>query len=238
MSDTITLLPDHVTGFPPLEHALKQPDGLLAIGGNLEVDTLIMAYQRGIFPWFNEGDPILWWSPSPRMVLKPGELYLSRSLRKLLRKRSYQVTFDYDFSAVIAACADTRRASEGTWITREMIDAYTALHDAGHAHSIEVWREGMLAGGLYGVAQGRIFFAESMFSIESNTSKIAMTALSEQLSAWNFELIDCQVYSDHLDSLGARLLSRTRFLDYLENYCSQAPSCANWKQEWQWNDLR
>ncbi|WP_257283275.1 leucyl/phenylalanyl-tRNA--protein transferase [Endozoicomonas sp. SESOKO1] len=238
MSDTITLLPDHVIGFPPLEHALKQPDGLLAIGGNLEVDTLVMAYRQGIFPWFNEGDPILWWSPSPRMVLKPGELYLSRSLRKLLRKSIYQITCDHDFPAVIAACARIRRDSEGTWITDKMIDAYTALHDAGHAHSIEVWKEGRLVGGLYGVAQGRIFFAESMFSRESNTSKIAMTALSEQLLAWQFELIDCQVYSDHLDSLGARLMPRSIFADYLGRYCSQAPSCANWKQEWQWNGLQ
>ncbi|USE33764.1 leucyl/phenylalanyl-tRNA--protein transferase [Endozoicomonas sp. SCSIO W0465] len=237
MSDTIILLPDRVTGFPSLDHALKQPDGLLAIGGNLEVDTLVMAYQKGIFPWFNEGDPILWWSPSPRMVLKPGELKLSRSLRKLLRKNFYQVTFDYDFSAVIAACASTHRDSEGTWITHAMIDAYTALNDAGHAHSIEVWQEDSLVGGLYGVALGRIFFAESMFSKKSNTSKIAMAALSEQLSVWQFQLIDCQVYSDHLDSLGAKLISRTRFLDYLERYCSQTPSCANWKQVWQWNDL-
>lgn len=238
MSDTITLLPDHVIGFPPLEHALKQPDGLLAIGGNLEVDTLVMAYRQGIFPWFNEGDPILWWSPSPRMVLKPGELYLSRSLRKLLRKSLYQITFDHDFPAVITACARIRRDSEGTWITDKMIDAYTALHDAGHAHSIEVWKEGRLVGGLYGVAQGRIFFAESMFSRESNTSKIAMTALSEQLLAWQFELIDCQVYSDHLNSLGAGLISRSIFADYLGRYCSQPPSCANWKQEWQWNGLQ
>ncbi|WP_257266024.1 leucyl/phenylalanyl-tRNA--protein transferase [Endozoicomonas sp. ONNA2] len=238
MPDTISLLPDHVTSFPPIEHAFKQPDGLLAIGGNLEVDTLVMAYRHGIFPWFNEGDPILWWSPSPRMVLKPGELYLSRSLRKLLRKSLYQVTFDHDFPAVIAACASIRRDSKGTWITNEMIDAYTALHDAGHAHSIEVWQEGRLVGGLYGVAQGRIFFAESMFSRESNTSKIAMTALSQQLLAWQFGLIDCQVYSDHLNSLGARLISRPRFLDYLDRYCLQTSSCADWKQEWQWNDLR
>ncbi len=238
MPDTITLLPDHVTGFPPIEHALEQPDGLLAIGGNLKVDTLLMAYQRGIFPWFNEGDPILWWSPSPRMVLVPGHLHLSRSLQKLLRKNLYQVTFDHDFPAVINACASSRRSSEGTWITDEMITAYTALHNAGYAHSIEVWREGKLVGGLYGVAQGRVFFAESMFSSESNTSKIAMTALSEQLLAWQFKLIDCQVYSDHLNSLGARQISRAMFHDYLKRYCSLTSSCANWKQEWQWNDLR
>ena len=238
MPVTIKYLTDHVTGFPPIEHALEQPNGLLAIGGNLEVDTLIKAYQRGIFPWFNEGDPILWWSPSPRMVLLPGKLHISRSLRKLLRKELYQVTFDYDFPSVIAACACGRRDSEGTWITNEMITAYIALHNAGHAHSIEVWRENKLVGGLYGVAQGRVFFAESIFSRESNTSKIAMTALSEQLAAWQFKLIDCQVYSDHLNSLGANPITRTKFQDYLSQYCSRASFSAQWKQEWQWNDLQ
>ncbi|MFK0571105.1 leucyl/phenylalanyl-tRNA--protein transferase [Endozoicomonas sp.] len=238
MRDTITFLPEKVTGFPPVEYALEQPDGLLAVGGNLQVDTLVMAYQQGIFPWFNDDDPILWWSPSPRMVFTPGELHISRSLKKLLRKSIYQVTIDHDFPAVINRCAGTRQNSEGTWITSDMKEAYVALHNAGHAHSVEVWRSGNLVGGLYGLAIGKIFYAESMFSIENNTSKIAMAALSDQLCKWEFELVDCQVHSAHLESLGARLITRELFSDYLERYCSEASSCANWKQEWQWNDHR
>lgn len=216
--------------------ALIQPNGLLAIGGNLEVETLLMAYQKGIFPWFNKNDPILWWSPSPRMVFIPGKLHLSRSLQKLLRKSIYRVTFDHDFSAVISTCSSTRKDSEGTWITDEMIGAYTALHNAGHAHSVEVWRGRQLVGGLYGLALGKIFFAESMFSMESNTSKVAMVALSEQLMAWQFVLVDCQVYSAHLESLGAHLIARKTFSKYLKKYCPQASSCTSWKQEWQWNN--
>ncbi len=236
MRDTITFLPENVTEFPPLDYALEKPEGLLAVGGNLQVNTLVMAYQRGIFPWFNDGDPILWWSPSPRMVFTPGELHISRSLRKLLRKNIYQVTFDCDFPAVMHGCAAIRRDSEGTWITTDMINAYLALHNAGYAHSVEIWRTGKLVGGLYGVALGKIFYAESMFSIENNTSKIAMAALSDLLSRWQFELVDCQIHSAHLESMGAWLMPRNQFSDYLKRYCSEVSSCANWKQEWQWND--
>lgn len=238
MRDIITFLPENVTEFPPLNSALEQPSGLLAIGGNLKIDTLLMAYKQGIFPWFNDGDPILWWSPSPRMVFIPGELHISRTLRRLLKKSIYQVTIDHAFSTVINSCAGLRRDSEGTWITSDMIDAYIALHNAGYAHSVEIWRTGKLVGGLYGVALGKVFYAESMFSMESSTSKIAMTALSDQLFRWQFELVDCQVYSAHLESMGARLMPRDQFIDYLKRYCSVVSSCANWKQKWQWNDHR
>ncbi len=234
MTKTISYLPDFVASFPSPEEALEQPEGLLAMGGNLKVETLLMAYAKGIFPWFNEGDPILWWSPVQRMVFVPGELHLSRSLRKLLRKGVYQVTIDYDFSAVITACADTRRDSDGTWITAEMIHAYTEMHRHGYGHSIEIWRCGELVGGLYGVALGKIFFAESMFSKENNTSKIAMTALSCQLSSWGFKLVDCQMHSAHLESMGAKLIPRARLMRYLQQY-GDAPD-VNWKQVWQWDD--
>lgn len=236
MSETISFLPGHVTGFPCVNNALKEPDGLLAVGGNLGVDTLLLAYRGGIFPWFNEGDPLLWWSPSQRMVFTPGKLHLSRSLLKLLRKNRYQVTFDHNFSALIKTCASCYQNNQGTWITADMIAAYTALHLAGHAHCVEVWRNGELVGGLYGVALGRAFFAESMFSKESNTSKIALAALSEQLAGWGFQLVDCQNYSAHLESLGAGLISRECYMEYLNIFCSKESACANWRQEWQWHD--
>ncbi|MGB1271914.1 MAG: leucyl/phenylalanyl-tRNA--protein transferase, partial [Endozoicomonas sp.] len=188
------------------------------------------------FPWFNEGDPILWWSPSPRMVFRPGELHLSRSLKKLLRQQHYRVTLDHDFSGVIRSCAELRQAAEGTWITGDMLDAYQSMHAAGHAHSVEVWSPEGLVGGLYGIAIGQVFFGESMFSRESNTSKIAMATLSRQLADWDFKLCDCQVYSAHLESLGAWLMPREEFMERLDRYCSNPLSSANWKKEWQWND--
>lgn len=239
MTKTIAYLPDYVEAFPAPEDALEQPEGLLAMGGNLKVETLLIAYANGIFPWFNEGDPILWWSPAERMVFVPGELHLSRSLRKLLRKDIYQVTIDHDFPAVIKACADTRRDSDGTWITSEMIQAYSAMHHCGYGHSIEVWRCGELVGGLYGVALGKVFFAESMFSKESNTSKIAMASLSCQLSGWGFKLVDCQLHSAHLESMGASLISRAKLMNYLRRYCAVSDgvdSSVSWKQVWQWSD--
>lgn len=225
-----------MTGFPCVSSALKDPDGLLAVGGNLNVDTLLLAYRGGIFPWFNDGDPLLWWSPSQRMVFIPGKLHLSRSLLKLLRKNRYQVTFDHDFAALIRTCAGRYQDNQGTWITADMIAAYTALHQAGYAHCVEVWRDGKLAGGLYGVALGQVFFAESMFSKESNTSKIALAALSEQLAHWQFQLVDCQNYSTHLESLGAGLISREHYMKCLSMYCSRASACANWQLGWQWHD--
>ena len=236
MQRTITLLDDEQIIFPPVDTALKEPNGLLAVGGNLSVSTLIDAYRHGIFPWFNDDDPILWWSPAPRMVFKPSELHISRSLRRLLRKSHYRVTFDHAFSSVIHQCASPRSEEEGTWITRDMEEAYIRFHDAGHAHSVEVWEEEDLVGGLYGVAIGSIFFGESMFSLRSNTSKIAVTALATRLQQWGFQLIDCQQHTRHLESLGAKVISRKDFVEQLNRYCSIQPSGANWEQSWQWND--
>ena len=236
MKQLITLLDDDNVIFPPIHQALTQPDGLLAMGGNLKVDTLLSAYRQGIFPWFNDADPILWWSPAPRMVFTPGLLHCSRSLKKLIRKNACRITFDYDFTGVIHACAEPRTNSEGTWITEDMLEAYIALHQAGHAHSVEVWDQEQLVGGVYGLAIGRVFFGESMFSRQSNTSKLALTALSEQLKQWQFALVDCQVHNPHLESLGARQMSRKDFLKTLDRYCPLTPSGAHWKQDWQWND--
>lgn len=193
-----------------------EPNGLLAAGGDLSAERLLEAYRSGIFPWFEAGQPILWWSPDPRMVLFPDSLYISRSLQKALGKPEHRVTMDSAFSDVIACCAQPRGDSHGTWITAEMQRAYTELFDLGFAHSVEVWRDTELVGGLYGVALGRVFFGESMFSFESNTSKIALVNLVKQLQQWNYGLIDCQVSSEHLESLGAAEISREQFSDQLE----------------------
>jgi len=202
--------------FPSPE--LAEPEGLLAIGGDLSVERLLLAYSQGIFPWFGEGDPILWWSPDPRMVLFPGEFHVSERLRRLHRQRKYRVALDTAFPKVIAACANQPRAGQdGTWITQEMEEAYAALHWTGLAHSVEVWDGARLAGGLYGVSLGAAFFGESMFSIEPNTSKLAMWTLVEQLRRWGFQLLDCQVHTPHLATLGARDVPRRRFLKLLKD---------------------
>jgi len=198
--------------FPEVTQALRDPDGLLAIGGDLSLTRLINAYRQGIFPWYGAGDPILWWSPDPRVVLFPRELHVSRSLRKVLRKRRFAVTMDRDFPAVIRACAMPRDAEAGTWLLPEMIAAYRALHVHGLAHSVEVWQEDVLVGGLYGVAIGRAFFGESMFARVDNASKIALVHLCRQLDAWDFGLIDCQVLTAHLLSMGARPIPRRDFV--------------------------
>tara|TARA_B110000037_G_scaffold142525_1_gene161322 strand:+ start:4790 stop:5485 length:696 start_codon:yes stop_codon:yes gene_type:complete len=197
--------------FPDISLALADPNGLLAAGGGLSPNRLLEAYSRGIFPWFEEGQPVLWWSPDPRMVLFPEDLRVSKSLRKTLNKSLYTVTLDEAFAEVIDCCAQPRGDSPGTWITDEMQTAYTQLFEAGHAHSVEVWREGDLVGGLYGVALGQLFFGESMFSFESNASKIGLVKLVKQLQEWNYKLIDCQVSSEHLESLGAIEISREQF---------------------------
>ena len=197
--------------FPDISLALADPNGLLAAGGGLSPNRLLEAYSRGIFPWFEEGQPVLWWSPDPRMVLFPEDLRISKSLQKILNKPHYTVTLDEAFAEVITCCAQPRRESPGTWITDEMQTAYTQLFEAGHAHSVEVWREGDLVGGLYGVALGQLFFGESMFSFESNASKIGLVKLVKQLQEWNYKLIDCQVSSEHLESLGAIEISREQF---------------------------
>ena len=213
--------------FPPLSKAMREPNGLLAAGGDLSADRLIQAYRHGCFPWFSEGQPILWWSPDPRTVLFPEELHVSRSLGKLLRQQRYQVSFDRDFAAVIQACAAPRDYADGTWITDDMQNAYIELHASGHAHSVEVCDKGELVGGLYGLAMGQLFFGESMFSRADNASKFGFVTLVRQLQAWGFVLIDCQMPTDHLESLGARSIPREQFAEYLQKHLDQ-PTPAKW----------
>lgn len=212
--------------FPDVEKALSHPNGLLAIGGDLTVTRLLQAYQHGIFPWFNPDEPILWWSPDPRTVIKPSELHVSRRLQRELRRGDYRVSLDTDFSAVMHACATAR--PEGTWLGTAMQAAYSELHRRGYAHSIEVWRDKELIGGLYGVALGRIFFGESMFSRASNGSKLAMVWLCRQLAAWGFVLLDCQVDSPHLSRLGAVPMPRRDFSQILASQTTTAPQ-GSWR---------
>lgn len=207
--------------FPRLELALRDPDGLLAIGGDLSSKRLLDAYRKGIFPWFNLGQPIMWWSPDPRCVLEPEELKISRSLQKTLRNSAYQTTLNHAFEEVIVACAEPRPGSDETWITDDIILAYCNLHHQGYAHSIEVWHEDKLVGGLYGIAIDRVFFGESMFSRMSDTSKIALVKLRDFLQPYEFRLIDCQVYSPHLGTLGAKPVARPLFQSILQNYCEE-----------------
>lgn len=217
--------------FPAVERALEEPNGLLAIGGCLEPDWLLEAYRRGIFPWYSPGQPILWWSPDPRMVLEPTALKLSRSLRKSLRKDLFTVTLDEAFAAVMRGCAEPRADAQGTWITSDMERAYLRLHELGHAHSVEAWQDGELVGGLYGVALGRVFFGESMFTRRTDASKVAFVHLVRQLQAWGFVLIDCQVYTGHLASLGAAPIPRTRFSALLEEHAYAADRAGPWRME-------
>ncbi len=200
------------TPFPPTAQALTQPNGLLAAGGDLSPDRLLDAYRQGIFPWFGNDDPILWWSPDPRMILVPEEFKISHSLRKTLRRGSYQVRTDTAFEQVMRACAAPREGQDGTWIQEEMIQAYCALHRLGYAHSVETWMEGELVGGLYGISIGKMFYGESMFSRRSDASKIALAHLCKQLQRWDFGMIDCQMNTSHLASLGAREIPRDIFI--------------------------
>jgi leucyl/phenylalanyl-tRNA--protein transferase len=206
------------TPFPPVEQAETQPDGLLAVGGDLSMERLINAYRKGIFPWFSEGQPILWWSPDPRLVLFPDRLHVSRSLRKKLRRGVFTASLDQAFEQVIRACAAPRRDAAGTWILDPMIEAYTRLHRHHLAHSVEIWQDGELVGGLYGVALGRVFFGESMFSHRSDASKAALVHLVDHLSNWGYRLIDCQVRTEHLQSLGAEGIPRVEFCRLLETW--------------------
>ena len=215
-------------GFPPLELALDEPDGLLAFGGDLSVQRLVKAYRLGIFPWYSDGQPIMWWSPDPRTVLWPVDLKISRSLNKTIRNAPYEISFDKAFADVIHACAAPRNDHEGTWITDEMQQAYCALHDAGYAHSVEAWMDGKLVGGLYGIAIGQVFFGESMFTHARDASKVAFVHLVRQCQSWGFKLIDCQVDSAHLQSLGASNISRQQFARYLDEYCENPVKGANW----------
>jgi leucyl/phenylalanyl-tRNA--protein transferase len=202
--------------FPPVEDALDSPNGLLCAGGDLSVERLVSAYSQGIFPWFSEGEPILWWSPDPRMVLFPDELKMSRSLRKRVEHGTYELTVDTAFRRVMEECARPRSGQSGPWIVPDMIDAYSRLHAAGLAHSVEVWREERLVGGLYGVALGRVFYGESMFSRSPDASKVALVELVRRLRGKRFRLIDCQQATSHLASLGAREIPRTRFARLLQ----------------------
>jgi leucyl/phenylalanyl-tRNA--protein transferase len=198
--------------FPPVESALREPNGLLCAGADLSVERLLAAYRGGIFPWYSGREPILWWSPDPRMVLFCDELKVSRSLAKNARNKGYEARIDFAFSRVIKACAGPRKGESGTWLGKDMLAAYIALHRAGHAHSFETWRDGELVGGLYGVAIGRMFFGESMFSRATDASKVALVALAQELRARGFPLVDCQQRTPLLASLGAREIPRRQFL--------------------------
>jgi len=208
--------------FPDVDNAWKEPDGILAAGGDLSPQRLIHAYCNGIFPWYNEHEPILWWSPDPRCVLVPNELKISKSLAKTIKRKTYEVTFNQCFDDVIKACAAPRHElnenEPGTWISDEMMTAYNTLHVNGFAHSVECWYEGKLVGGLYGLAIGKVFFGESMFSKRTDASKVAFACLCNQLIKKDFELIDGQVYSPHLESLGFKLMPRSEFISLLRRY--------------------
>lgn len=214
--------------FPPIERALTHPDGLLAIGGDLSPERLMIAYQKGIFPWYSDDQPILWWSPSQRMVLFPEHLQISRSLRKTLNKHKFTITLDQNFPQVLKSCAAPRRQQEGTWITDEMYEAYCLLHQRKFAHSVEAWYDDQLVGGLYGVAMGKVFFGESMFAQMADASKVAFVHLVRQLIQWGFELIDCQVYTDHLARFGATEIPRTSFRNLLEHLCDAPGYQGEW----------
>jgi len=205
--------------FPDVELANEDPNGLLAIGGDLEINRLIFAYQNGIFPWYSSGEPILWWSPNPRSILLPRNLKISRSLRKTIRNGGFSITFDRCFTQIMQACAAPRDGDPRTWINTDMLTAYTALHHNGYAHSVECWQNNKLVGGLYGVAIDRVFFGESMFTRVSNASKVAFVFLVKQLEKWGFALIDCQMQTAHLDSLGAINILRTEFIALLKTNC-------------------
>lgn len=213
--------------FPSPEDA--EPDGLLAVGGDLSSQRLLLAYAMGIFPWYSEGQPILWWSPDPRLILEPDEFHVSRRFAQLLRRGTFRVTFDQDFLSVIRACASIDRPGQkGTWITQAMEEAYIELHDLGFAHSVESWTENRLVGGVYGVSLGRAFFGESMFSRVSNASKVAMAGLVQRLDSWGFHFLDAQVTTRHMQSLGAKEVSRAAFLARLERALEYPTRRGNW----------
>lgn len=220
------------TVFPACEYALDDPNGLLAVGGDLSSERLISAYRLGIFPWYEDPQPILWWTPSPRAVLFPEKIIVSSSLRKRIRRGDYQVSCDTAFSRVVASCAHApRKDQDGTWISQPILDAYQRLHDMGFAHSLEVWFEGQLVGGLYGVSIGRVFFGESMFSTRSDASKVALVYLARQLQQWGYGFIDCQVSNPHLLSLGAEEIDRREFSQRLQQSIDQ-PGPTQWPVDW------
>lgn len=232
MTRVVWLSPsDPPDAFPPVENALREPDGLLAAGGDLSSERLLYAYRKGIFPWYDEGQPLLWWSPDPRCVLRPGDLHLSRRTRRYIRRSGTEIRFNTAFGDVIRACAAPRSSQQGTWITPAMIAAYEALHDEGWAHSIEVWRDDRLVGGLYGIAVGRVLFGESMWSEEANVSKIALLALERCMDSGDLCMIDCQVLSGHLISLGAAAIPRSEFVSAIESLCEPVCRFENWPSD-------
>jgi leucyl/phenylalanyl-tRNA--protein transferase len=213
---SIVWLEDNDYEFPPVEQALTEPDGLLAAGGSLSPEILLKAYRHGIFPWYSQEQPVLWWSPDPRCVLFPENLKISRSLRKNLNKDLFVIKQDTAFRDVMLNCAKPRKDEASTWITRDMLDAYTRMHELGYAHSIECWQDNVLVGGLYGMSLGEIFFGESMFSKVPDASKVALEYLCNSVKP---KLIDVQVHSKHMERLGAEMIPRTRFMAYLDKYC-------------------
>jgi len=210
---------DRPEALPPTRYALREPNGLLAVGGSLSTEWILHAYRRGVFPWFSEGQPILWWTPDPRAVLFPGEFRRSRSLAKSIRNGGFEVRLDTAFDDVVAGCAAPRRREPGTWITPEMHRSYLDLHTRGLAHSVETWRDGELVGGLYGVAIGKVFFGESMFSRARDASKVALSRLVDECEQRGIRLIDCQMATDHLTSLGSRSIPRRDFERLLASLC-------------------
>ena len=221
------LATDPESPFPPTDQALNDPQGLLAIGGDLSPTRLINAYRQGIFPWYSEDQPILWWSPAPRCVIYPGAVHVSRRLRRRFNQGLFTITVDRAFPEVIEACAGPRRDQDGTWITPEMLTAYLRLHELGVAHSVEVHMDGDLAGGIYGLALGGMFFGESMFSKRDDASKVALVTLCRQLDEWGFSLLDCQVSNSHLLSMGAKEISREAF----DRYLLTAREQDHWRQD-------
>ena len=222
---------DSPEAFPPVETALSDPNGLLCAGGDLTPERLLAAYRRGIFPWYAAGQPILWWSPDPRAVLRPGQFHVSRSLARSIRNRGYTVSIDTAFASVVAHCGDRTLRPEGTWITPAMREAYHRLHELGHAHSVETRQGPTLVGGIYGVALGRVFFGESMFSLVRDASKVAMARLVQELIVRGFELLDCQIPSAHLTTLGVRAMSRRSFVGLLQQWVDEPMSVGDWRTQ-------
>ncbi len=219
---------DSPQAFPPVERALQEPDGLLAAGGDLSAPRLLEAYRRGIFPWYSRGQPILWWCPDPRAILFPERLKISRSLAKTIRNRGFETRIDHSFREVLRHCGSTELRPGGTWLSPEMRAAYLRLHKLGYAHSVETWLDDWLVGGLYGIALGRVFFGESMFSLERDASKVALNRLCNELVQRGYQVVDCQMATPHLMSLGAELIPRPQFIELLGAHVSDELTATPW----------